>query len=96
MRLALVALLALGCATHPRAPRLAGALRFQCAPRDAHLIYDEEDLGPCLLWSERWLGLTPGPHRLRVERSGYFAQESEPLGDGRRRLVRVNLRAIPE
>ena len=47
------------CATTPRRPTAAGALRFTCTPADAHIVLDEDDLGPCVVWGTRWLGLVP-------------------------------------
>jgi hypothetical protein len=77
-------------------PRLAGAYRFACTPPDAHLIVDEVDQGPCLLWQDRWLGLVAGTHRVRIVREGFFPQESEVVPNGRRVTVRAALRAVPE
>lgn len=84
------------CATTPRRPTAAGALRFTCTPADAHIVLDEDDLGPCVVWGTRWLGLVRGTHRLQVVRDGYFPEESEVTADGSRRHVQVTLRRIPE
>jgi hypothetical protein len=85
-----------GCAALPRRPAAAGALRFTCTPADAHIVLDEDDLGPCVVWGSRWLGLVRGTHRLQVVRDGYFPEESEVTADGSRRSVQVTLRRIPE
>ena len=94
-RAAVLAALALGC-SHAQRPAVTGALRFTCDPPDARVVLDEEDLGPCALWTQRWLGLRPGVHRLVVHREGYFPQESEVTGNGRREAVDVRLRRVPE
>jgi hypothetical protein len=84
-----------GCSSAQR-PRFAGAYRFECTPTDAHVIVDEEDLGPCVVWSSRWLGVQGGAHRVQIVREGWFPQESEVTPNGRRVTVRVNLRRIPD
>ncbi|MDB4931372.1 MAG: hypothetical protein JWM10_3856 [Myxococcaceae bacterium] len=87
----------LGCATaRPRATPAAGALVFACEPADARVTLDENDLGPCALWSARPLGLGAGTHRLVVARDGYLPLESEVVPDGRRVTVRAVLRRVPE
>lgn len=91
----IAAFAALGCASAPRA-RVAGAYRFECTPVDAHVIVDEVDTGPCVLWRQRWLGLTTGEHRVQVVREGYFPQESAVTPNGRRHTVRVHLRRVPD
>ncbi len=85
-----------GCAARPHRPPLAGALRFTCTPADAHIVLDEDDLGPCVVWHDRWMGLGRGTHRVQVLRDGYFPQESEVVADGRRHHVEVTLRRIPD
>ncbi|MEZ4408277.1 MAG: PEGA domain-containing protein [Polyangiales bacterium] len=96
-RLGLAALLALaGCASSRPRVVTAGALRFRCDPPDARVILDEDDLGPCALWTTRAVGLTPGAHRLVVRREGYFPTEREVTPTGRRVTVEVRLRRVPE
>lgn len=75
---------------------MAGAYRFTCDPPDAHLIVDEVDQGPCVLWQGRWLGVTAGTHRVRIVRDGFFPQESEVVPNGRRVTVQATLRPVPE
>lgn len=86
-----------GCATaRPRPARAAGSLVFVCDPADARVTLDENDLGPCALWSSHAVGLAAGPHRLVVSREGYLPMESEVTPDGRRVTVRAVLRRVPE
>lgn len=89
------ALLALGCRAAAARP-VAVAYRFHCEPPQAHIIIDEEDRGPCVLWRDRWMGLGPGLHRLRVERDPWLPQEQELRPDGRRNTITVNLRREPD
>lgn len=89
------ALLVAAC-TGPQRPRIAGAYRFECDPPDAHVVVDEVDHGPCVLWQRRWLGVTEGAHRFVVRALGYFPQESEVQPTGRRVTVRATLRPVPE
>lgn len=94
---ALVALSLAACAA-PQRPRvrIAGAYRFVCEPLDARVIVDEDDQGPCALWTTRSLGLTAGTHRLRVERDGWFPMESEVTPAGGVVTVTARLRRVPE
>lgn len=99
MRPGLLLLLALllGCAgARPRPPAVAGSLVFRCEPADARLSVDDNELGPCALWSTRALALGAGTHRLVVSRDGYLPMESEVVPDGRRVTVRAALRRVPE
>ncbi len=91
-------LLAAGlCAcSSPQRPQSAGAYRFACEPSDARLVVDEEDVGPCALWSSRWLGLTAGVHRVRVQREGWLPHELELRPAGARETVSVRLRREPD
>jgi hypothetical protein len=77
-------------------PPAAGALVFACTPADARVTIDENDLGPCALWSARAVALGAGTHRLTVSREGYLPLESEVVPDGRRVTVRAVLRRVPE
>lgn len=70
--------------------------RFECTPRDATLTVDETNLGRCLLWEQRYLGLGPGVHRVRVEREGFLTHEEELGNRTGRGTLRVNLRERPE
>ena len=88
-------LVALSCSGTQRT-RVAGAYRFECDPPDARVIMDEVDQGPCALWASRWLGVGPGPHRLQVVREHYLPQESDLVPQGRRVVVRVQLRREPD
>jgi hypothetical protein len=72
------------------------AYRFECNPRDATLIVDEQNQGQCVLWERRALGLGPGAHRVRVEREGFLPHESEISGQGPRGTIRIRLRERPE
>lgn len=99
MRLALLAPLALGALAcgapqRPRAP-IAVTYRIYCEPRDARVVVDEVDQGPCLLWEQQRLGLRAGSHRFRIEREGYLPQEQETAAQGTQTL-RVRLREVPE
>jgi hypothetical protein len=76
--------------------RVAVAYRFQCTPRDAHVIVDEVDQGVCQLWEQQYLGLEAGVHRMRIEREGYLPIERELPSTGRRETVQVQLRERPE
>lgn len=78
------------------ANRVAVAYRFQCAPRDARVVVDERDQGPCMLWELQYLGLGAGTHRLRIERDGYLPMERELPSTGRRETVHVELHEQPE
>ncbi len=93
-----IALALAGCATgnSNRGTRSTVAYRFVCSPRDATLVVDEENMGQCVLWEQRWLGLGPGTHRVRVEREGYLPNESEIPGQGPRGTIRIELRERPE
>lgn len=94
-RLLALALLSMACRT--QAPRtVAVAYRFVCDPPQAHIFINEEDRGPCLLWRDRWMGLGPGVHRLRVERDPWLPQEQELRPNGRRNTITVNLRREPD
>lgn len=100
---ALLLLLALGgvvasCATTGArsGQRITTAYRFECNPRDATLIVDEQNQGQCVLWEGRALGLGPGVHRLRVEREGYLPHEAEISGENPRGTLRIQLRERPE
>jgi hypothetical protein len=86
------------CATASQrtAVRSTTALRFECNPRDATLIIDEQNQGPCLLWERRALGLGPGVHRVRIERDGYLPHESEIDGRHPRGTLHIQLRERPE
>lgn len=95
-RAALLLFALTGCASGPRRVPIAGALRFECTPPDAHVVVDEEDMGPCVVWGQRAIGLRAGTHRIRVVRDGYFPQESEVVPNGRRVTVRVQLRPVPD
>lgn len=92
----LAALAALAACSGAQRPRSAGAYRFQCTPADARVVVDEEDLGPCALWSSRWMGLTAGVHRVRIVREGWLPQESEVVPRGTRVTVTTRLRRIPD
>ncbi len=96
-RYALLASLAslVACSSAQRV-RSAGAYRFQCEPVDAHVIVDEDDLGPCAIWSSRWLGLPAGPHRVRIYREGWLPQESDVTPNGTRVTVTARLRRVPD
>ena len=83
------------CASAQR-PRAAGAYRFQCDPPDAHVYIDEEDQGPCVLWSTRAIGVTAGVHRFRIVREGWIPQESEATPVGGTVTVTAHLRRIPD
>ncbi len=88
-----------GCATGGASatrPRRTVSYRFECNPRDATLVIDEVNLGQCVLWEQRPVGLGPGVHRVRVEREGFLPHESELAGEGPRGTVRVQLRERPE
>ena len=86
-----------GCGgTQRPANRVAVAYRFQCSPREAHVIVDEVDQGACMLWEQQYLGLPAGTHRLRIEREGYFPIEREIPSTGRRETIRVELHERPE
>jgi hypothetical protein len=87
-------LAAAGCSGTQRV-RAAGLYRFECDPSDARVIVDEDDRGPCSVWSTRWLGLTAGPHRLRIAREGWLPQESDITPQGRV-TVRAHLRRVPD
>ena len=76
--------------------RITTAYRFECNPRDATLIVDEQNQGQCVLWESRALGLGPGVHRVRVEREGFLPHESEINGQGPRGTLRIQLRERPE
>ena len=91
----LVLSLVCACAGAQR-PRSAGAYRFQCDPVDAHVIVDEDDMGPCALWSSRWMGLPAGPHRVRIARDGWLPQESDVTPNGTRVTVTARLRRVPD
>ena len=91
----LVLSLVCACAGTQR-PRSAGAYRFQCDPVDAHGIVDEDDMGPCALWSSRWMGLPAGPHRVRIARDGWLPQESDVTPNGTRVTVTARLRRVPD
>lgn len=90
-----VTLAAAGCRTTARV-RYAGAYRFQCDPPDARVIVDEVDMGPCVLWQSRWMGLSQGTHRVQVTRAAYLPSESDLVPNGRRVTVDVHLRRVPE
>lgn len=90
-----LALGAVGCAGAQR-PRIAAAYRFTCDPPDARVVLDETDEGPCVVWHDRWLGVTPGPHRLQITRAGYLPYEADIQPAGRRETVDVHLRPIPD
>lgn len=94
-RVLIAVVLALGC-RRQAVPTVAVAYRFRCDPPEARIVIDEEDRGPCVLWQDRWLGLGPGPHRLRVEREPWLPQERELRPDGRRNTVTVTLRRAPD
>lgn len=99
MRLvALIAVALCSCATGNtnRGARSTVAYKFVCSPRDATLIVDEQNMGQCVLWEQRWLGLGPGTHRVRVEREGFLPNEAELPGQGPRGTIRVELRERPE
>lgn len=91
-----LSLLALVACSSPQRPRSAGAYRFQCEPVDAHVIVDEDDLGPCAIWSSRWLGLPPGPHRVRIARDGWLPQELDITPHGTRVTLTARLRRAPD
>lgn len=91
----LASLAALSCRTDARV-RYAGAYRFRCDPPDARLIVDEIDVGPCVLWQSRWMGLSQGIHRVQVTRPDYLPSESDVVPNGRRVSVDVHLRRAPD
>lgn len=94
--LLIAVVLALGCRTQRPAATVAGAYRFRCDPPEARIIVDEEDRGPCVLWQDRWMGLGPGVHRLRVARDPWLPQEQELTPNGRRNTITVTLRRTPD
>ncbi len=91
-----LSLLALAACSAPQRARSAGAYRFQCDPVDAHVIVDEDDLGPCAVWSSRWLGLSAGPHRVRISRDGWLPQELDVTPHGTRVTLTAHLRRVPD
>lgn len=80
----------------PRAPTIAGAVRFRCEPRDARVLVDEVDQGACRVWEEQYVGLGPGTHRVRIEREGFLPFEREFEARNRRETLEVRLRERPE
>ena len=96
MRALLLLALALGCRAQAAPTVAAVAYRFRCDPPEAHIFIDEEDRGPCVLWQDRWMGLGPGSHRLRIERDPWLPQEQEITPNGRRNTVTVTLRRAPD
>lgn len=85
----------LGCSATTRV-RYAGAYRFRCDPPDARLIVDEVDMGQCVLWQSRWMGLSSGTHRVQITRESFLSSESDVVPNGRRVSVDVHLRRIPD
>lgn len=94
--LVIAVIAALGCRAQRPATTVAAAYRFRCDPPEARIVVDEEDRGPCVLWQDRWMGLSPGPHRLRVERDPWLPQEQEITPNGRRNTITVTLRRTPD
>ncbi len=78
------------------APLRTVGYRFECTPRDATLTVDEVNIGRCLLWEQRYLGLGPGTHRVRVDREGFLSYEQELGNRTGRGTLRVQLRERPE
>jgi hypothetical protein len=70
----LVALIALGlcAACVPSAPAKTVSLRMKGNVGDASVTIDEEYLGVLAHVARRGVALPPGPHRITVEKSGYF------------------------
>ena len=60
------------------------------------LTVDETNMGRCLLWEQRYVGLGPGVHRVRVEREGFLSYEEEVGDRAGRGTLRVTLRVRPE
>jgi len=70
--LAAALLLAAGCIHQPRAAVSMKVVRHAKTPPDASVTIDEEYIGPLRYVAARGVRLPLGPHRITVERAGYF------------------------
>jgi len=67
---ACVCLVATACA--PSRPATV-SLRVSGNVRDAHVTIDDQYLGAFAFVAKKGVALPPGPHRITVEKTGYFA-----------------------
>ncbi|HRI70639.1 MAG TPA: PEGA domain-containing protein [Polyangium sp.] len=66
-----VVCLVLAACTPPRPATVS--LRVTGNVRDAHVTIDDQYLGAFAYVAKKGVALPPGPHRITVEKSGYFA-----------------------
>lgn len=69
--LALVCLGLLATACAPTRPPTV-SLRVTGTVRDAHVTIDDQYLGALAYVAKKGVALPPGPHRITVEKNGYF------------------------
>jgi len=86
-----------GCAT--MGLRAAVSLRLSAppeAPRDALVYVDGQFVGNLATVVARGVRLPEGPHRLRVEKTGYHPWSREVVSDRKDLLEQVELLRLPD
>ena len=91
--LSLPLLFALGCAS----PKVdTGKVKLVGTPADATVIVDDVPVGDLRLISKYGLKLKKGPHRITVERAGYFPWDRLVTAGSEPVVLDVALQALPE
>lgn len=73
------------------------SLRLGGAPADARVTIDDIPLGSFEIVARRGVALPPGPHRITIERQGYFPWDKEVVAAGKEPIrLQVEMIPIPE
>ncbi|HVU01910.1 MAG TPA: hypothetical protein VHE30_09165 [Polyangiaceae bacterium] len=95
-RAAVAASLLSACAPPVRETTSLQMVRHEKTPRDASVIIDEEYVGPLGWVGAKGVRLLRGPHRITIERDGYFPYDVAVVAGKEPIRLDVNLVPIPD
>jgi hypothetical protein len=71
-------------------------LRLDGSPPDALVVVDDLPVGTLATVARRGVALEVGPHRISVERNGYFPWDAEVTAGERMLRLHVRLAPVPD